>query len=35
MMHAEGGDQGDVKALEGSIQFGDSDNGSVQEGMVN
>ena len=29
----QGGDEGDVKALEGSVQFGISDNGIVQEGM--
>ena len=31
-MRAEGGDLGDVKTLEGNVQFGISDNGIVQEG---
>ena len=32
-MRAEGGDQGNAKALEGNVQFGISENGIVQEGM--
>ena len=28
-----GGDKGDAKALEGSVQFGVSDNGIVQDEM--